>query len=207
MAQITGLMTGPLAVNCYIIVTEQKNAVAIDVGGSVEKVLQYLKENDLQLKKILLTHGHYDHIGGVAELQAATGATVYIHEADAPMLSDNVLNLAQWIVAEPVVAPVTDYEILQDGDVIVQDECMFHVLHTPGHTKGSVCYQMEHTLFTGDTLFRLSRGRTDFPGGSDDELYASLQRLKQLDGDYDVLPGHNETSTLSYERQHNPNFR
>lgn len=206
MAQITRLMTGPLAVNCYIIVTEQKNAVVIDAGGSVEKILQYLKENDLQLKKILLTHGHYDHIGGVAELQAATGATVYIHEADAPMLSDNVLNLAQWIVGEPV-APVTDYEILQDGDVIVQDECMFHVLHTPGHTKGSICYQMEHTLFTGDTLFRLSRGRTDFPGGSDDELYASLQRLKQLDGDYDVLPGHNETSTLSYERQHNPNFR
>lgn len=206
MAQITRLMTGPLAVNCYIIVTEQKNAVVIDAGGSVEKILQYLKENDLQLKKILLTHGHYDHIGGVAELQAATGAAVYIHEADVPMLSDNVLNLAQWIVGESV-APVTDYEILQDGDEIVQDECMFHVLHTPGHTKGSVCYQLEHTLFTGDTLFRLSRGRTDFPGGSDDELYASLQRLKQLDGEYDVLPGHNETSTLSYERQHNPNLR
>lgn len=206
MAQITKWMVGALAVNCYVIVTEKKHVVAVDVGGDAQKILQYLKENDLQLTKILLTHGHYDHIGGVAELQAATGATVYIHEADAPMLSDNMLNLAQWIV-EHAVPPVTDYKVLQDGDEIVQDECTFHVLHTPGHTKGSVCYQLEHTLFTGDTLFRLSRGRTDFPGGSDDELYASLQRLKQLDGEYDVLPGHNETSTLSYERQHNPNLR
>ncbi|MDD7293995.1 MAG: MBL fold metallo-hydrolase [Oscillospiraceae bacterium] len=206
MAQITKWMVGALAVNCYVIVTEKKHVVAVDVGGDAQKILQYLKENDLQLTKILLTHGHYDHIGGVAELQATTGATVYIHEADAPMLSDNMLNLAQWIVGH-AVPPVTDYKVLQDGDEIVQDECTFHVLHTPGHTKGSVCYQLEHTLFTGDTLFRLSRGRTDFPGGSDDELYASLQRLKQLDGEYDVLPGHNETSTLSYERQHNPNLR
>ena len=89
----------------------------------------------------------------------------------------------------------------------MQDECVFHVLHTPGHTKGGVCYQLDRTLFTGDTLFRCSRGRTDFPGGSDAELYASLQRLKQLEGDYDVLPGHNETSTLSFEREHNPNLR
>lgn len=206
MAQITKWMVGALAVNCYVIATEKKHAVAVDVGGDAQKILQYLNDNNLQLTKILLTHGHYDHMGGVAALQAATGATVYIHEADAPMLSDDELNLAQWIVGHSV-SSVTDYKVLQDGDEIVQDECTFHVLHTPGHTKGSVCYQLEHTLFTGDTLFWLSRGRTDFPGGNDDELYASLQRLKQLDGEYDVLPGHNETSTLSYERQHNPNLR
>ena len=93
MAKITRIMVAPLAVNCYIIATEQHNAVAIDAGGSVPKILQFLQENGLTLQKILLTHGHYDHIGGVAELQAATGAEVYIHEADAPMLSDSNLNL------------------------------------------------------------------------------------------------------------------
>ena len=93
MAKITRIMVAPLAVNCYIIATEQHNAVAIDAGGSVPKILQFLQDNGLTLQKILLTHGHYDHIGGVAELQAATGAEVYIHEADAPMLSDSNLNL------------------------------------------------------------------------------------------------------------------
>ena len=93
MAKITRIMVAPLAVNCYIIATEQHNAVAIDAGGSVPKILQFLQDNGLTLQKILLTHGHYDHIGGVAELQAATGAEVYIHEADAPMLSHSNLNL------------------------------------------------------------------------------------------------------------------
>ena len=136
-------------------------------------------------------------------MQAATGAEVYIHEADAPMLSDSNLNLEKWITGETETTPISEYHAIHDGDTIVQDECVFHVLHTPGHTKGGVCYQLDRTLFTGDTLFRCSRGRTDFPGGSDAELYASLQRLKQLEGDYDVLPGHNETSTLSFEREHN----
>ena len=207
MAKITRIMVAPLAVNCYIIATEQHNAVAIDAGGSVPKILQFLQDNGLTLQKILLTHGHYDHIGGVAELQAATGAEVYIHEADAPMLSDSNLNLEKWITGETETTPISEYHAIHDGDTIVQDECVFHVLHTPGHTKGGVCYQLDRTLFTGDTLFRCSRGRTDFPGGSDAELYASLQRLKQLEGDYDVLPGHNETSTLSFEREHNPHLR
>lgn len=173
MAKITRIMVAPLAVNCYIIATEQHNAVAIDAGGSVPKILQFLQDNGLTLQKILLTHGHYDHIGGVAELQAATGAEVYIHEADAPMLSDSNLNLEKWITGETETTPISEYHAIHDGDTIVQDECVFHVLHTPGHTKGGVCYQLDRTLFTGDTLFRCSRGRTDFPGGSDAELYAS----------------------------------
>ena len=117
------------------------------------------------------------------------------------------MNLEKWITGETETTPISEYHAIHDGDTIEQDECVFHVLHTPGHTKGGVCYQLDRTLFTGDTLFRCSRGRTDFPGGSDAELYASLQRLKQLEGDYDVLPGHNETSTLSFEREHNPNLR
>jgi glyoxylase-like metal-dependent hydrolase (beta-lactamase superfamily II) len=204
--EITRLMVGMLAVNCYIIATAEKNAVAVDPGGSEEKILQFLQTNGLQLKKILLTHGHYDHIMAVAALQKATGATVYIHTADADKLTDNMKNLAYRHTGGSV-PPVTDYQTIEEGDVITQDECTFKVLHTPGHTKGSVCYQIGDTLLTGDTLFRLSRGRTDFPDGSNEEMYQSLQRLKHLEGEYAVLPGHDETSMLSYERQHNPNLR
>ena len=178
MAKITRIMVAPLAVNCYIIA---KSSARCRLHQSQRRC--------------------------AVRLQAATGAEVYIHEADAPMLSDSNLNLEKWITGETETTPISEYHAIHDGDTIVQDECVFHVLHTPGHTKGGVCYQLDRTLFTGDTLFRCSRGRTDFPGGSDAELYASLQRLKQLEGDYDVLPGHNETSTLSFEREHNPNLR
>lgn len=135
MAKITRIMVAPLAVNCYIIATEQHNAVAIDAGGSVPKILQFLQDNGLTLQKILLTHGHYDHIGGVAELQAATGAEVYIHEADAPMLSDSNLNLEKWITGETETTPISEYHAIHDGDTIEQDECVFHVLHTPDTPK------------------------------------------------------------------------
>lgn len=200
------LLVGELAVNCYIIETGNQHCAAIDIGGSEEKVLAFLKEHQLKLNTILLTHGHYDHIAGVAAVQAATGAAVYIHEADADMMTDDVKNLAQWISTKPF-QPILEYQVLKDGDTLVQDTSTVQVLHTPGHTPGSVCYLIEGHLFTGDTLFRLSRGRTDFPGGSDAQMYASLQRLKQLEGDFPVYPGHNESSTLEFERVYNPNLR
>ena len=147
MAKITRIMVAPLAVNCYIIATEQHNAVAIDAGGSVPKILQFLQDNGLTLQKILLTHGHYDHIGGVAELQAATGAEVYIHEADAPMLSDSNLNLEKWITGETETTPISEYHAIHDGDTIVQDECVFHVLHTQGTPRAvSAISWTEHSL-------------------------------------------------------------
>ena len=200
-------MLGSLATNCYLIYLDEKHAAAVDIGAEARKVLDFLEQKGLTLTKILLTHGHYDHIGAVAEVQEKTGAEVYIHEADAPMLQDTHLNLADWIEPWADFRPVTEYYTVREGDVIQAGETAFTVLHTPGHTKGSVCYLCEDILLAGDTLFRLSRGRTDFPGGSDREMLESFRRLKALEGDYRVCPGHNETTSLDFERKNNPVMR
>ena len=200
-------MLGSLATNCYFVYLEENCVIAVDIGGDAQKVLRFLEERRLTLTKILLTHGHYDHIEGVAAVQQATGAEVYIHELDAPMLQDMNRNLGNWIAPYADFLPVTEYHTVKDGDIIHTGDAEFTVLHTPGHTAGSVCYQCEDILLTGDTLFHMSRGRTDFPGGSDSQMLASFRRLKNLEGDYRVYPGHNEASTLEYERKNNPVMR
>ncbi len=197
------LLLGQLAVNCYIIETENKNAVAIDIGGNYEKLKAFLADKGLTLKKILLTHGHYDHFGGVADAVSDTGAEVYIHEKDAPMLTSEVLSLACNITSDPFEA-VEKYTTIKEGDVITLDELSFSVMNTPGHTKGCVCYRCGDCLFSGDTLFNLSMGRTDFPGGSHGEMMASLGRLAEIKEDLNVYPGHNSSSTLSFEKKNNP---
>ncbi|MBQ8823832.1 MAG: MBL fold metallo-hydrolase [Ruminococcus sp.] len=203
--EIDTLQLGSLGVNCYIIRTGNDNCIVIDIGGESEKLLQYLKEYNLNLKKIILTHGHCDHIAGVADVQEATGAEVYIHEADADMMTDVQKNLGYWILMEnETFKPITKYTTIKEGDIISQDNCNFKILNTPGHTPGSICILCDRTIFTGDTLFYLSRGRTDFPGGSDRQMLESLRRLKHLDGDYFIYPGHNMMSQLQFERENNP---
>lgn len=207
MREVKTFMLGSLGTNCHIVYTGEKRVVAADIGGEPEKLLEFLKENDLTLSKILLTHGHYDHIGGVFEVQKATGAKVYIHEEDVPMLSDTQKNLALWIEPYADFEPITEYTAVKDGDVIEDGDTSFTVLHTPGHTKGSVCFICEDIMLSGDTLFCLSRGRTDFPGGSDEQMLSSFKKLKELPGDYRVFPGHNESTTLEFERKNNPVMR
>lgn len=199
------LQLGSLSVNCYIIRTGNGNCIAIDIGGDSEKLLQYLKEHNLNLKKIILTHGHCDHIAGVADVQSATGAEVYIHESDADMMTDIQKNLGYWILMEnETFKPVTKYTTVKEGDIISQDNYDFKIINTPGHTPGSICVLCGRSIFTGDTLFYLSRGRTDFPGGSDKQMLESLRRLKNLDGNYFIYPGHNMMSQLQFERENNP---
>lgn len=200
--KITQIPVGILRSNCYIIETEKKNAAAVDTGSDTEKIKEFIRENGLCLKKILLTHGHFDHMGAAAELSEQLGAEVYIHREDAPMLSDSHLSLAD-AVGGGVYYPVEHFTCVEEGDKITLDELEFEVMHTPGHTKGGVCYKCGNALFTGDTLFRMSMGRTDFPGGSLQQMYESLKRLRELDGNYDVYPGHNDRSTLDYERKYN----
>lgn len=200
--KIYRLPVGDMRANCYIIETENKNAAAVDTGSDFAKIKSVLDEHGLTLRKILLTHGHYDHIGAVQEAAGVYGAEVFIHEEDAPMLTSRTKSLAD-AIGYGEFNEVSVFKTVKDGDIITLDELSFEVLHTPGHTRGGVCYKCGNALFTGDTLFKLSMGRTDFPGGNMGEMFNSLQRLAALEGDYDVYPGHNETSTLSFERKNN----
>ena len=204
--KVTTLMLGPIATNCYVVEPGDGSCIVLDISEEIGKLTAYLEANTLTVSAILLTHGHYDHIGGVARIQKAYQAPVYVHAADAAMLTSEKESMATWLANQPF-DPVTKFQTIQDGETISIGSLSFHVLHTPGHTSGSVCYQCENVLFSGDTLFRLSRGRTDFPGGSDADMLQSLKRLYDLPGDYTVYPGHNEATTLQYERDHNPNMR
>lgn len=199
---------GELNANCYIAVTAPGQCVAFDIGGSPRLVLEFLKMNRLKLTKIFLTHGHFDHIGGVEELRKAVGAEVFIHDDDAPMLSSSGLSLHSAISIMPF-EPVTEFSPVTDGQLIEDGNCRFRVLHTPGHSMGSVCYlcDEENIMFSGDTLFCCSVGRTDFPGSSPESMKRSLERLWKLDRDYKVYPGHNEFTTLNYEKENNPYMR
>ena len=203
--EIISMQVGPLGVNCYLVVSEEKNAAVIDPGGNAEQILRYLSVNGLTVKKILLTHGHIDHVGAVKALKEATGADICIHSLDHNMLLDAEENLAALFEMEycPVAADV----LLTDGDRIVVDEISFTVMHTPGHTPGSSVFLTEQTMFSGDTLFCRSVGRTDFPGGNYRELLNSLKKLNALTGDYTVLSGHGEKTTLDWERSENVYFQ
>ncbi len=194
--------------NCYVVENDNKEAFAVDIGGEPQELITFLKQNSLTLKKIFLTHGHYDHFFGVAKTAQETGAEVYIHQDDAPMLESEARSLASFIGAQKF-NPVTKYNVVADGDVIDFCGTPVKVVHTPGHTNGGVCYICENKIFTGDTLFRLSAGRTDFPGGSHEILMKSLRKLKKLgeDNDYEVYPGHDSQTTLSYEIRHNMYMR
>ena len=194
--------------NSYIGVNENGEAFAVDIGGDSERFLKFLEENGLTLKMILLTHGHFDHIRGVADVSEKTGAKVYIHSDDAVMLTDPEACLSRF-VGGMEFKPVNDFVTVSDGDVL--DFCgnEIKVIHTPGHTPGGVCYIVDDAMFSGDTLFCGSIGRTDFPGSSHAQMLDSLDKLAELgkNADYHVYPGHNEETTLSREIKYNPYFR
>ncbi len=196
--KIEAHQVGDLMTNCYIVWDENtKNAAVIDPGDDGAYLADCLKKKGLTLRYILLTHGHYDHTSGVNDLRQSCGAdpTIYLSEKD--------LGLKP-VFHEPVTldpGAITNWE---DGDTVVLDSITFRVLSTPGHTPGSVCLIAGDVIFSGDTLFQGSCGRTDFPGGSWTEMCASLRRLYALDGDYTVLSGHTGSTTLDRERKTNP---
>ncbi len=196
--KIKAIQVGDLGTNCYIVWDEHTNQAAIiDPGDDGAYLLEELKKLHLELKLILLTHGHFDHTGAVMDLYRATHAQVYIHKADR-----NLVNPFGGALVLP-----EDVRFYDEGDQVTLDSLTFKVLHTPGHTPGSVCLMAEDVLFTGDTLFRGSCGRTDFPGGSWTQMCHSLKRLYDLPGDYAVLCGHTGSSKLSYERLTNDFMR
>lgn len=178
----------------------------IDPSSAPSHVTEELEKRGCVLKYILLTHGHYDHTKYVAKIKELTGAKVCIHALDAEMLGDSDKNCYKLFNDGEQIAPAADV-LLSDGDVLKVGDASVEVMHTPGHTKGSVCYIVGDVIFTGDTLFRGSVGRTDFYGGDEDTLIDSLRRIASLEGEYSLYPGHEDATTLNIERKFNRYLR
>ncbi len=203
---IFSLAVGPFMTNCYVVGTGNGNAIVVDPGFDAQRIHHMLVEKGLTLRKVLLTHGHFDHINACTELLSLCGGEVpvYVHENDARMLTDPSINCAH-IFSGYTFHPVSNCQVLHDGDIVTQDAFSFQVIHTPGHTAGCVVFQCEDLLFTGDTLFKGTIGRTDHYSGDTLQEIRSVRILADtLQGDYLVLPGHEETTTLEQERRYNP---
>lgn len=202
--KIIQLEVGNLGTNCYIVYCLQTLAAAvIDPGGNASEILTMLRRENLKVEYIINTHGHADHIQANAPIKKETGAAILIHRDDAEMLTSANKNLSAFIGGGITSQPAD--RLLADGDTISLGAIEFTVLHTPGHTPGGICLKTDNILFSGDTLFAESIGRTDFPGGSYRDLITSVQtKLMGMDDDTKVLPGHGPETTIGWERKYNP---
>ncbi|MBQ8748633.1 MAG: MBL fold metallo-hydrolase [Oscillospiraceae bacterium] len=193
MRNIECLPLGAYQTNCYIVWGEDSDdCIVIDPGYAPEQVILEAEDLGKRIDAILLTHGHFDHVGGVRGIAERLGCPVYLHQQE--------LSQPEHMTAGPLYYTCTYGE----GDTLTLAGLTIRVLHTPGHTPGSVCLAVEDTLFSGDTLFQNSIGRTDFPGGSFTQMQNSLRRLAAMPGNYRVLPGHGPETTLDEERKYNP---
>lgn len=192
---IKTIPVGQLEANCYVVVNEETLAcVVIDPGDESNAIMDYIESNRLRCEAIMLTHGHFDHVGAVNEILEQTGCALYINPRD----EGYEVGKSGMKFKMPEGGKYYD-----DGDIIVEAGLEFKVLATPGHTPGSVCLICGGALFTGDTLFRGSCGRADLPGGSMREEMRSLKKICELEGDYEVYPGHMDSSSLERERRFN----
>lgn len=201
--QVIKLEVGNLGTNCYIVYDQQQRAGVIDPGGSAPQILRTIEEHQFQVECIINTHGHADHILANKAVQQATGAPIFIHAADAAMLTDKHKNLSLFIGESICVPPPA--RLLQDGDTVQIGDITLKVLHTPGHTPGGISLYADGVVFVGDAMFYESIGRTDFPGGSYRQLISAIQkRLLTLPDETRVLPGHGPETTIGHERRYNP---
>ncbi len=198
---------GLLEANCYV-VSENRDTVIIDPGHSENAVNEYITASDLNVRAVILTHAHFDHMAGADFLAKAYDVPVYVHKAESAALTDFYINLSLPFLHKAVTVNsqrigVADNEDVNFGDLAVR------FIHTPGHTVGGMCIEIGDALFTGDTLFAGSIGRTDFPGGSEKVILDSLQKLKSLYGqrDIDIFPGHGPKSDMKTEIKTNVYYR
>lgn len=200
MIDILTVRVGHLGTNCYIVSRDGgRECVLVDPGADAERIEETLTRANLTPKAVLLTHAHFDHIGAARHFQSK-GVPVYLHKAGMPVL-EGTLSVTHAGIS---IERFTPDRLLSDGDVLNICGLTFEVIHTPGHSTGSVCYICDDSMFSGDTLFYLSIGRTDFPFGSQRDMTLSLGKLFSLPNNYKVFPGHGKSTELMFEKANNP---
>ena len=203
--KIEKFVTGSISTNYYLVISEEtKQTVVIDPAACPSYLMGHMKSEGLQVEAILLTHGHFDHIMGIDDLRREFPVPVYVHEGDRETLLDPALNLSS-SYTNGYTFDGADY--IRGGQRLELAGFSFQVIHTPGHTPGGVCYYLESegVLFSGDTLFQNSVGRTDFPNSSMSDLIRSLrEKVMKLPDDVKVYPGHMGETTIGHERKYNP---
>lgn len=197
--QVKALEVGYFQTNCYVVFDENTmDAAVIDPGADSNKILDYLEEHKCNVRAYLLTHAHFDHCQGLEAVMEARPAPLYMSQLDVGVDIGNWYFGIRWELEPP-----EDTHYVSEGDVIEAGSLRFDVFETPGHTPGGLTFRCQDALFTGDTLFRRSIGRYDLPSSSARELANSLEKLRDLPGNYEVFPGHESATELDYERRFN----